>query len=85
MLNLGVKVFTPKILIQIKIILVFNKIALSRKNCDVKYKIVTGSRFPALLGILGKFKFEDYWKIVLAGLAGKNMIKTDFANFRRGH
>ena len=46
-----IRVFTPKILIQIK-----------TEWEKLRDKNVTGSRFPALLGIIGKSKFEDYWK-----------------------
>ena len=46
---------------------------------------VTGSRLPALIGIFGKSKFEDFRKIVSAGLTEKEIIKTDFLNFRRGY
>ena len=44
----------------------------------LRYKTVTGSCLPALLGSFGKCKFEDYWKIVSAGLAKKEIIKIDF-------
>ena len=60
-----------------------NKIQLSGKNFDIKK--VTGSHLPALLGIFGKSKFEDYWKIVLAGLKEKEITKIDFGNFISGY
>ena len=60
-----------------------NKIQLSGKNFDIKE--VTGSHLPALLGIFNKSKFEDYWKIVLAGLKEKEITKIDFGNFISGY
>ena len=48
-----IRVFTPKILIQIK-----------TEWKKLRDKNVTGSRLPALLGIIGKSKFEDYWNSI---------------------
>ena len=37
---------------------------------------VTGSGLPAMLGIFGKSKFEDYWKIVPPGLTEKEITEA---------
>ena len=51
---------------------------MSGKKCEK----VTGSRLRTFLGIFDKSKFEDYWKIVLAGLTKKEI--RNFLNFWRG-
>ena len=49
-----------------------------------KFKI-TGSRLPALLGLYGQEKFTKYWKVVKQGLEERDVLKTNFENFKRGH
>ena len=48
-----------------------------------KFKI-TGSRLPALLGLYGQEKFTKYWKVVKQGLEERDILETNFENFKRG-
>lgn len=62
-----------KILIQTKATSLFHKIPLSRKNCDIKKLLITAF-LHCLVGTFGKSKFEDLWKIVLAGVKPESEI-----------
>ena len=59
-------------------------ITLSEKYYDIK-KLLVATFLQCLLGVFGKSKFEDYWKIVSPGLTEEKTIKINILNFQRGH
>ena len=58
----------------------FIKIPLS--GISLQYKKASGRCVPLLFGIFEKFKFDGYWKIVSKDFTNKEIIKTDFLDFR---
>ena len=52
---------------------------------NLRQKMITGSRWPYLVGLHGHDKFDRYWQLIHFGLDEKCLFPSQFKNFERGH
>ena len=52
---------------------------------ELRKNKITASRLPTLIGLNGKKSFDIYWRIVNEGLQERDVMNTEFNNFKRGH
>ena len=52
---------------------------------NLRQKMITGSRWPYLVGLHGHDKFDRYWQLTHFGLDEKCLFPSQFKNFERGH
>ena len=52
---------------------------------NLRRKMITGSRWPYLVGLHGHDKFDRYWQLIHFGLDEKCLFPSQFKNFERGH
>ena len=52
---------------------------------NLRQKMITGSRWPYLVGLHGHHRFDRYWQLIHFGLDEKCLFPSQFKNFERGH
>ena len=52
---------------------------------NLRQKMITGSRWPYLVGLHSHDKFDRYWQLIHFGLDEKCLFPSQFKNFERGH